>query len=234
MLCQALSAVLRRKRLVLSTPEWKSIPWQKTPRNLKDILVDVLVDMPGLVEDFDIMRLCADAGRKASLRLELVQKCWEHDKELMTWFGLLCQIVDPNKPSCIESRSGDLVTHIAQVHGMSLFWTTSLVLYSILWMASGPQAELPMRTDPTHHAHNLTEAITILLQPDSGLFGQQSALLLLDVARQYIMSLRSLSPQSEALLEKLKMLRDELRNGLTRKLNTSAADQGIEREYVEV
>ena len=195
--------------------------------------MDVLVDMPGLVEDFDVMRLCADASRKADLRLELVQKCWLHDRELLSWLGLLSQIVNPNKDSCLESSSEDLVTHIAQVHGMSLFWATSLVLYSILWMASGPEAELPKRTDPMYHARNHAEAIAILLQPNAGLYGQQSAALLLDVARQYITAVSSLSPESEVLLETLKTLKTSWENGLTRMLNTSAAHQDIALEYAE-
>ena len=192
--------------------------------------MDVLVDMPGLVESFDTMRLCTDASRKAALRLELVQKCWQHDRELLSWLGLLSQIVNPNKDSCLESRSEDLVTHIAQVHGMSLFWTTSLVLYSILWMASGPEAELPQRADPMHHARNLAEAIAILLQPQAGLYGQQSATLLLDVARQYITAVSSLSPESEVLLETLKTLKMSWEDGLTRMLNPSAARQNIALE----
>jgi hypothetical protein len=214
--------VLRRKQLVLSTPEWKSIPWQEIPRNLKDILVDILVDMPGLVEAFDNMRLCTEPSRQAALRLELVQKCWEHDRQLLTWSGLLCQVVNGNtsKQPCTTPRSEDLVTHVAQVHGMSLFWTTSFVLYSILWTASGLQADLPERTNPMHHVRHLIEAITILLQPTAGLYGQQSAALLLEVALQYTVAIGpSSSRENEALLETLKALKEDLGNGLTRMIN---------------
>ncbi|KXX75960.1 Sterigmatocystin biosynthesis regulatory protein [Madurella mycetomatis] len=207
----ALSAVLRRKRLVLSNAEWKSIPWQEIPKNLKDILVDVLVDMPGLVEDFDNMRLCTDANKQAALRLELVQKCWDHDRQLLAWLDLLRQVVE------------DLVIHVAQVHGMSLFWTTSLILYSIFRMASEPQADLPERTDPTYYACKLAEAITILLHPRAGLYGQQSAALPLEVALQYITrALSSSSHEREALLKTLETLKDDLGNGLTRMISASA------------
>ena len=218
--------MLRRKQLVLSTPEWKSIPWQEIPKDLKDILVDILVDMPGLVEAFDNMRLCTERSRQAALRLELIQKCWEHDRQLLAWSGLLCQVVNGNtgKKPCTKPRSEaeDLVTHVAQVHGMSLFWTTSLVLYSILWVASEPsEADLPERTNPMHHVRHLVEAITILLQPTAGLYGQQSAALPLEVALQYYtMATGSSSPrENKALLETLKALKEDLGNGLTRMIN---------------
>ncbi len=228
---------------MLSTPEWKSIPWQNIAKDLKDVLVDVLVDMPGLVEAFDDMRLCPEPSRQAALRLKLVQKCWEHDRQLLAWFGLLSRGVNQGndhgvtgKQPCLASRSEeDIVTHVAQVHGMCLFWTTSLVLYSILRAASGPQAALPHRTDPAHHARHLVEAISILPDPASGLYGPQSAALPLEVALQYIIAMSSSSCERETLLRTLKTLKDDLGNGLTlaRMINTSATHQGMAQEEGE-
>ncbi|KAH6651042.1 hypothetical protein F5144DRAFT_589364 [Chaetomium tenue] len=86
-------------RLVLGAPEWKSIPWQKVPKDFKDILVDVLVDMPQLVEEFDNMRLCADATKRAALQVELEQKCWEHDQQLLAWLASSGQFLDPRQTS---------------------------------------------------------------------------------------------------------------------------------------
>lgn len=212
---------------MLSTPEWKSVPWQRIPKNLKDILVDVLVDMPRLVEDFDTMKLCAEESKKKTLRLELIQKCWEHDGQLLAWFGFLCQVVNPGNTPRPGPRAKDVVTYVAQVHGMSLFWATSLILYSILWMASGPQSDLPNRTAPMQHAHKLVEAIAILLQPNAGLYGQQSAWLLLEVARHFITAGITSTPESEMLLETLERLKDGLGNGLTRVLTTNLVDQNV-------
>ncbi|CAI4212420.1 unnamed protein product [Parascedosporium putredinis] len=223
----ALSAVLRRRQLVLSTPEWKSVPWQRIPKNLKDILVDVLVDMPRLVEDFDNMQQCTEESKKETLRLALIQKCWEHDGQLSAWFGLLRQVANASNTSRPESRAKDVVTYVAQVHGMSLFWATSLILYSILWMASGPQADLPNRTDPMQHAHRLVQAVAILLQPNAGLYGQQSAWLLLEVCRHFVTAGITSTHESEMLLETLERLKDGLGNGLTRMLNTNLVDQNV-------
>ncbi|EAQ93566.1 predicted protein [Chaetomium globosum CBS 148.51] len=86
-------------RLVLGAPEWKSIPWQKVPKDFKDILVDVLVDMPQLVEEFDNMRLCNDAAKRTGLQVELEQKCWEHDQQLLAWLASSGQLLGQGQTS---------------------------------------------------------------------------------------------------------------------------------------
>ena len=179
--------------------------------------------MPQLVEDFDGMRLCADASERAVLQAELEKKCWEHDRQLLAWRGMLSRLIDASEQSSGEARAGDLVIHIAQVHGMSLYWTTSLVLYSILRSISGPQADLPARTDLMHHARNLTRALGILLQPSAGLYGQQSAALPLEIALEYTGARSTASPESEALFETLKQLKDDSINGPTRVFEADSA-----------
>lgn len=219
---------------MLGTSEWKSIPWQKISKDFKDILVDILVDMPGLVEAYDNWRLCTEPNKQAALRLELVQRCWEHDEQLLMWSRLLFQAVrNTGKQPCTKPPSEDLVTHVARVHGMSLFWTTSLVLYSILWSASEPQSDLPDRTNPTHQVQHFVEAITVLLQPAAGLYGQQSAALPLEIALQYTTAMSPSSREKEALLQTLKTLKDDLGNGLTRMTNESAAHRSDEQETAE-
>lgn len=211
---------------MLGAPEWKSIPWQNIPKDFKDILADVLVDMPQLVEDFDSMRLCDDASKRTVLQAELEKKCWEHDQQLQAWVGMLSRLIDASKQTSGEPRAEDLVIHIAQVHGMGLYWTTSLVLYTILRSISGPQADLPARTDPMHHARNLTTALGILLQPNAGLYGQQSAPLLLEIALEYTVARSTASPESEELFETLKQLKDDSVNGPTRVFKANSDHRG--------
>jgi hypothetical protein len=214
---------------VLSTPEWKSIPWQTIPKNLKDVLVDVLVDMPRLVQAFDEMKRCTEPSKQATLRENVVQKCWEHDQQLLAWSNLVFQEVNAGPQPCADPLSVDLVTRIAQVHGMSLFWTTSLILYSILQMATDSEEDLPSRMDPMHHAGQLVHAISILLQPIAGLYGQQSAALPLEVAIQYTAALISRSPSAEnqSVLNTLRGLKVDLANGLERMLKENAGDEAL-------
>lgn len=205
--------MLRRERLVLSTPEWKTIPWQAIPKDYKDILVDALVDVPGLVEDFDKMQLCNEEPRRSQLRFELVRKCWSLDRQLQTWVGLLIQLGARIKDhTCLDPTGKDLVTYVAQVHGMSMYWAASLVLYTILRLVVGPGVRLPEHADPVEHARNLVAAIAILLDPSSRLYGRQNAALPLEIAWQYVNALRPVCPESEALLGSIRALRRRLHN----------------------
>ncbi|KAK4182549.1 Sterigmatocystin biosynthesis regulatory protein [Podospora australis] len=213
----ALVAILQRKRLVLSTPEWKTIPFQKVPKNLKDMLVDVLVDMPDVVHAFDQMQLCRrDPNRQAELRDKLVQKCWDLDQQLQNWLHTVCQAVPKM----------DLVTKIGQTHGLVLYWTTSLVLYTILHRASlvplgsGSDAtdlcssSKQQHLDPIFHAEKLAEAIPLLLQPSAGLYGWQGAELPLEVAIQHISNtpLPLTLHHDESSLDKIKALVETFRS----------------------
>ncbi|KAK4166912.1 Sterigmatocystin biosynthesis regulatory protein [Cladorrhinum sp. PSN259] len=206
----SLSGILRRKRLVFSLPEWKSIPWQGVPRDMKDMLVDVLVDMPGLVEDFDKWEACTEPQTKETLRLALVERCWGLDRDLGAWFGIICSIVGPNDPP--PEFVTDLIMLVGQIHGMMVFWTTSMVLFTILHIASGSEAHLlPDRMDPMFFAHKLANAaLPILIQPKAGLYGQQSAVLPLEILLQFKKPLDRVCPSQEskdmllASLEKLK------------------------------
>ncbi len=198
--------------MTLSHPDWKTIPWQETPKNLKDVLVDVLVDMPRLLEDLDSMQACKPANKQAELRQNLIQSCWNHDKRLMLWFRLVCGEENPGRHHSPITNEKDTVTRVAVIHGMSLFWTTCLILYSTLRTASGPEAELPDRTNPVHYVSQLAEAISILLQPRAGLYGKQSAVLLLELAIEYTMSINPLSYETDGLLKTFRSLKDGLDN----------------------
>ncbi|KAL2192939.1 hypothetical protein P885DRAFT_46430 [Corynascus similis CBS 632.67] len=212
----ALSAMLRRERLVLSTPEWKSIPWQAIPKDYKDILVDALVDIPGLVEDFDNMQLCDEEGRQEHLRLELVRKCWAVDRQLQTWLGLLRRLgAKPGEQSCLDPSGKDLVTYVAQVQGMSWYWTASVVLYTILRTVAAAADQWPAHADPAEHARNLVAAVAILLQPSARLYGQHHAALPLEIALQYATAMRPVSPDGEALLGTIMALKRRLQTKLT-------------------
>jgi hypothetical protein len=146
------------------------------------------------------------------MRLELLQSCWEHDRQLEGWASVVRQLGPPEYDPLSEGSSDGLVTRIGRVHGMTLFYTTSLVLYSILQMAAGPQESLPERVDPLHYATRLAQAIRILLEPSAGLYGTQSAAQPLEVASRYTAVLSSLSSDdSGSLLESLSEMRKEVK-----------------------
>ncbi|KAL1840424.1 hypothetical protein VTJ49DRAFT_498 [Mycothermus thermophilus] len=179
----ALSALLSRKQLPLEDPEWKSVPWREIPRDLKDVLVDVLVDVPGLVERYDKFASCTDASNREALRREVLERCQRLDSGLSGWFDAVRALAANTPPSdCLKCDEDQPVVHVARVVGMGLYYTTAMVLYSIFRIVDTSQESLPAHADPELYATKLADAIDILLKPWAGLYGRQSAALPLAVA----------------------------------------------------
>ena len=172
--------------------------------------MSIFVDtVPGLVDDFDSMALCGEleGGRPASC-CNLERNCWVLDRQLEAWLDLVRQ----RGQGARSLSTTHLVTRIGQVHGMTLYWTTALVLYSILWAVSNPDESLPERTNPMNHARRLVAAIAILIQPDAGLYGKQSAALPVEVARQWVAAMEA-SQEKTTLMAELERLRMGLVDG---------------------
>ncbi|KAK4123112.1 hypothetical protein N657DRAFT_718339 [Parathielavia appendiculata] len=186
--------------LTLSNSEWKTTPWAAIPKNFKDIPVDVLVDMRGLVQTYDKIQSCTEASEQATHDLGSLAT---RDPASAT------RHARPEESRQLPADPADLVTHVAQVHGMILFWTTSLVLDSIPRVVSGPQAKPPEPANPAQHVRRVVDAIPILLRSDAELYGQQSAAVPLEVALNYTTAFGSLSHESGELVEALKSLKEE-------------------------
>ncbi|GKT50036.1 uncharacterized protein ColSpa_10217 [Colletotrichum spaethianum] len=181
--------IKRRRRCPLSHPAWKTVPWQKVPKTSKDVLIDIFVDVPGLLEDLDSLRRCKDNSEKESRRVRLVRECWHIDEELNRWLddlspkheleGLMKRGLD-NPSAC------DVV--VASV--MALSWTIALLSYSTLRLAVGEQAslELPERTDPLLYCTKIADIVDVFFHPSAGTFGIQSAPLPIGMALVYLNS----------------------------------------------
>ena len=61
-----------RKKSPLESPEWRTIPWLRNTKSVTDKLIDVLVDIPGYLEDLDDAGAEPDAARAEQLRHDLV------------------------------------------------------------------------------------------------------------------------------------------------------------------
>jgi hypothetical protein len=212
-----LSALLTRKHLPIEDQEWKSVPWKEIPRDLKDVLVDSLVDVPGLVEHFDEYAACTDASQRETLRQEVLEHSRRLDDQLMGWLNAVRAIAPrPPDSDCLRCGENDLVIHTARVHGMALYYTTAMVVYGIMRNVAGPQDEVPSHADPVFHATKLAQAIDILLKPHSGLYGRQNAALPLAVALEHHEKLvRPFEPDGSNLLARFKELDAKLAQGST-------------------
>ena len=178
----------QRKKCFLGMPHWKTIPWRETPKTEKDLLMDILLDIPDILEDFDAMRDCCDPTQRAVLRELLIEKCWIYDAEFLQWAAstdmpIYTHDIATAKPTTETVSPDDIST--AEI--LALCWSGCLLLYSTLELISTPyeRAHLPKRTDHTIYIRNIAETIPVLLDNGAGMLGRHIAACPLAMALQF-------------------------------------------------
>ncbi|OAQ61432.1 fungal transcriptional regulatory protein [Pochonia chlamydosporia 170] len=126
----ALSHLTRRKRCPLDDSDWKTIPWIYCKKSIKDRLVDILVHLPGLMQDMDILQeltLIAPAGEwkkkvlKSCLGLKEALRRWETEigQELERFDYTVS--TTPLKPPSTDRE-------VSLLHLSTLYWAISLAV----------------------------------------------------------------------------------------------------------
>lgn len=143
-----------RKRCPLSSLEWKTMPWSKHPKWPKDKLVDILIDVPGIMEDMTTLQtLSAQPEERYLLCQALEERCWQCDRELLSWSTSCGEAIVAFVESLIavpglddNSESSAPSTDLAMAHLGILYWTIYNLLSQIL---SGIREAAPSREDMT-------------------------------------------------------------------------------------
>lgn len=178
-----ISSFVRRQRCRLSDPVWKSAPWAILPKTPKDKLLDIMVDIPGLMEDSHHLEEEADpSSNDPDLRIKVLEECWRIDGELTSWEEDLAprHALAELRARGYENPTAD---DVAVAQSMTLYWTACLLTYSSLrkTLLSGPSsspgatAALPDRTDPMIHCAAIADIVEIFFQPSAGMFGWHAA-----------------------------------------------------------
>ncbi|KAF4814178.1 hypothetical protein CGCSCA5_v007908 [Colletotrichum siamense] len=188
-LYETITHIKRRQRCPLSHPIWKTVPWKHHPKSSKDALVDIFVDIPGILEDLDELRDCEPGTEKEAKRRRLVNECWRIDRELTRW---LDKMGPTEELEDLERRGVDNPTmcDVVITSIMTLFWTTSILAYSTLRLALGPKPdiELPERTNPRVFCTKIANIVDVFFHPNAGTFGISSAPLPIGMALVYLNS----------------------------------------------
>ncbi|OLN97919.1 hypothetical protein CCHL11_02606 [Colletotrichum chlorophyti] len=186
---EAISHIKRRQRCPLSQPVWKTVPWRNIPKTPKDTLADVFVDVPGILEDIDLLRGCKDGEAKEAKRYKLIEECWRMDAELNWWLEFLSPRQELEE-LLVRGFSNPTACDVAVASIMSLFWTMCVLTYSTLRLVMGPEPhlELPERTNPRLYCAKIANIVEIFFHPAAGTFGIQSAPLPIGMALVYLNS----------------------------------------------
>jgi hypothetical protein len=195
---------MSRRRQILSQQEWKAVPWLEVPKTPKDELIDIMVELPGLLEDVDDMRQLAPGARKSGSREALVARCWELDSELQAWIARSAPAV--NVDELLESGLDHVpTTELSKVHILQLYSTVCVLLYSILRQLSGQaQYQLPARMDVRTHVMQIVRTMSIMLSQSAARWGMSTAAFPMGVALQTMLAAEPVEQKSEERLALLK------------------------------
>ncbi|EXJ89137.1 hypothetical protein A1O3_02201 [Capronia epimyces CBS 606.96] len=190
-------AIHMRKKTVLSNAEWKTVPWTAVPKTPKDLLIDIFVDMPTILQDLDALQACPDPASQSLMQDQLVQKCLACERELVAWRASV-GVVEANYAFYNVDTGTDTdnlnphasfsfsIDRIAAAHIMCLYWSICIIVYSTLRTLSlsfslsshsHPQAHPPLplpltqTIDPAVYCRRIAEAVPLLLHPRSGVYG---------------------------------------------------------------
>ena len=195
---QALAAITRRKRCPLALPAWKTVPWEAADKSLKDKLIDILVDVPGLMEDVDAFKM----GRIT--REEILAAHQTVKKDLHAWeaeMGNRLTTYDyTHKPELAPPRCDD---DVALLHLSNVYWGICLAVHSTAAVLPRPSASSASSASSTgsgtlrQYACKIARSVHLLFEPIAGDFGCNVALFPLLSAWRFFTATEPDSPSEE-------------------------------------
>lgn len=171
-----MTALSTRKKSILSNIEWKTIPWTQHKKTAKDKLVDILLDIPALLENFDIMQSVIDPAEKQIMHHGLVIHAWSLDAQLTEWHNKFPIDFPHSTPS--NSNSIDLAD-LAAAHVATLYWSICIRLHTIfhdlVFLTHSTGTDLPERMDLKYYCHRIVTTLPIFFHPAVGTYRQHLA-----------------------------------------------------------
>lgn len=75
----------QRKRSPFASPAWDKIPWKKHPKAVKDELIDLMQDIPELLEHVDAFKASTELQQRQDLETLTLRRCAEVRADLDAW-----------------------------------------------------------------------------------------------------------------------------------------------------
>jgi hypothetical protein len=210
------SAIHRRQATFISSEEWCSIPWQLHAKPPWQKAMDIMAQVPELLENFDKLSWTTSYDNWQERKMQLLNHCGILDGALQAWyqdlpssFGL--ETADDlwyTKTSCRADSPFPIDLHFKdQIHAQALilYWATCVFVYNTRQKvrqspdsttASQVKPALPARddtlstqTDPYQYAACIAQSIPYFLDPSVGLLARKIFAFPLGTAYAYFMSL---------------------------------------------
>jgi hypothetical protein len=210
------SAIHCRQATFISSEEWCSIPWQLHAKPPWQKAMDIMAQVPELLEKFDKLNQITSCDYWQVRRMQLLNRCGILDEALQAWYQDLPSSFDLETAGDLwytkASRRIDSPFPIElyfrdQIHAQALilYWATCVLVYNTMQKvrqapdsttASQVKPALPARheilstqTDPYHYATCIVQSIPYFLDPSVGLLTRKIFAFPLGTAYAYFASL---------------------------------------------
>ncbi|KAF4990851.1 hypothetical protein FGRMN_8232 [Fusarium graminum] len=237
----------RRKRSPFSRAQWKqSQLWRSVSDSPLNKLIDILVEVPGLLEDLDTFRKASSLAEARELHTRLLVKCYDCESSLMAWkmeIGDVITIYD-------YTLVGELLPlprndeDLAVVYLSCYYWMTCLLVHSTIGFCElespdtevrGSLLDCPNQQVATSYAYRIAHAIHLLFQPPAGDYSSVAAFFLLGNALRYLLMTETYGGRITMSGERLLLVdiftRPFLGSFVGRFLKGLQADDGIDYGY---
>ncbi|KAG8164676.1 hypothetical protein KVR01_004951 [Diaporthe batatas] len=197
----------RRKRTPLSRDDWKTIPWSKHPKSTKDLLLDILVEIPGVLEDIDNCEGLESHERKREEYRRLVAVSLGLHTELESWYDAMPPERRYAGAHGLGTGDEQVIEELPEMYTMLLYWATCLYLYSAMRVHSDRRpASVPpflpyAATDLGQYIGNMSLVLPFFFDPDAGKSNLLLAAFPLGTALQFKLLLKGQARAGDSLPE---------------------------------
>ncbi|CEI63712.1 unnamed protein product [Fusarium venenatum] len=204
-----INCVTDRKRSFFSEEDWMLLPWRNRKKSPLDLLTDVLVQIPGLLQDLDLLRdLDPNEVETYEATEKLVRHCLQLEQILVRWKDIMPDafyLLDSTVVGRQELPSLQTDEDIAVLQPSFLYWSCCIILYTTMHFARqhsnvpeilAREAQVPFPhpgegqfehpRNPTLYAHKILYAIPLCHQSQCGSYAVLASTFPLGIAIRYL------------------------------------------------
>jgi hypothetical protein len=175
-------ALKRRERTPLANPEWQQIPWTYHPKDLMQKLLDVIIQLPAILAEFDAIKAVRGTSTDTvKRRHRFLERCGRLHDEAESWLHKLEAGIGTHLFVAFRDgiSSESPLKHFGLAYTMSLYWTFCIALHGNIRLAL---RDLPVSDaaiipndihiwcNPEPYAYRIANSVGYFFRPDAGTF----------------------------------------------------------------
>ena len=161
-----------REKSFLADPSWKTIPWSNAKKTPNDFVLDILVEVPSLLEAIDAMKSCGSPDQKAKFRDVIRNGYFKLHMCLTEWRKTFSRVIIHDGKE--YARTAIITPQLLATTNIStLYWTACLVVYNMVGkvlLEEGGEDLDGRYIEPEIFCRKILQVIPIFFNPAAGIF----------------------------------------------------------------